>query len=296
MLTRIMHIVRFNDESGSTHWGIERDDGHAIEIHDTHGLLSGRRERDVNIRELLASGRAFEKTNRTIRIAKLLAPVTPINILCAGRNYLPAGQTEARQPLELFMKPITALQHPNEPVYLTPIAGDDREPDLDLEGELAAYIGSELRCADPEQAMQAVVGLTIAGDATERRWQLPGPPLWMRGKGFDTFCPLGPALVTDQELLDSVARSPGPVLRTFRNGELIRESTTSQMIRSLPELLAEISHAVTIPADTLVLTGGPTPVPKYRETTPTLRDGDVIEMTIAGIGTLTNTIRKRVCG
>src|SRR5436190_11495105 len=182
-----MRIVRFVDDHGVVTLGEDAGDGTAV-------ILEG---------ALLENPR---RTNRRARIAKLLAPIVPTDIICIGRNYskgaTKAGEDPDRtvraQPdatLEVFLKPSTALQNPNDPILIPRFDGIDMQ--LDCEGELAVIIGREARNVSERDALDVVLGCTLANDITARHFQTPtGPPIWMRGKGFDTFCPLGPAIVT----------------------------------------------------------------------------------------------------
>lgn len=300
MLAVTMRIIRFMDENGRERWGTTRHDESAAVIEDRYGLLSSRPKlpTGATVRELVRSGEAFAMTAESAHIDSLLAPALPVNVLCAGRNYRGAGVPDdaavvALPPLELFMKPTTALQHPHGPIILP--ASDEGEPDVDAEGELAVLIGATLRNATEKTALDAIVGCTIALDVTDRRWQTAtGPPLWMRGKGFDTFCPIGPALVTVDEVIDRVTDADGLPLHTSINGQTVRAGTTGWMVRSVAALIAEISRMMTILPGTLLLTGAPTLVAATGDRHRGIRPGDVVEATIDGIGTLTTIVQRHV--
>jgi 2-keto-4-pentenoate hydratase/2-oxohepta-3-ene-1,7-dioic acid hydratase in catechol pathway len=297
MLRRFMRIIRFIDDAGAERWGVPNGDGTAEIVLDQHGLLTSRPtvHNGLSVRELLHGGEAFPRTGISARITTTLAPAVPINILCAGRNFQ-ADDSGSRAsadhlpPLELFMKPTTAMQHPGQPIVLP--ASDGTEPDVDAEGELAVLIGAVLRNATARDALNAIVGCTVAIDVTDRRWQTPtGPPLWMRGKGFDTFCPVGPALVTADELDNELAGKHALPVQTLINGETVRDGDTSQMIRSVMELIVEISRFITVLPGTLLLTGAPAIGPAIGSRLQGLKDGDVIIATVGGVGRLTCPIR-----
>jgi 2-keto-4-pentenoate hydratase/2-oxohepta-3-ene-1,7-dioic acid hydratase in catechol pathway len=209
---------------------------------------------------------------------KVLAPLVPRDILCVGRNY---GDPGSAGDLELFMKPRSAVQDPGGPIVIP--AGED--PDIDVEGELAVVIGSETRDVAEADALERVLGYVAANDVTARRWRRGDAPMsWMRGKGFDTFCPVGPAIVTPDKL-------PHPdrlTITTSVNGQVVRRGDTSQMIRPVARLISEISRVITLHPGTLLLTGAPPPISPGRM--PGLGAGDEVSVEIEGIGRLVNTV------
>jgi len=220
-------------------------------------------------------------------IRSILAPILPCNILCVGRNFAgPTVDPSVRdEPLEVFMKPSTAVQNPGGMIRL-PDLEDGSEPCVDCEGELAVIIGSEMRDVTAEAAMAHVFGFTIANDVTARRYQTAsGPPQFMRGKGFDTFCPIGPVVVPATELPPVEKLT----IRTSVNDRVIREGRASEMLRTIPQILCELSRNYTLSRGSLVLTGAP-PVLHPRDIGAALHAGDVVSIEIEGIGRLTNTI------
>ncbi len=214
---------------------------------------------------------------------KVLAPLVPRDILCVGRNYPdPDGEPGSAGDLELFMKPRSAVQDPGEPIRIPP---GDPDPDIDVEGELAVVIGRVARNVAEADALQHVLGYVAANDVTARRWRHGDAPMsWMRGKGFDTFCPIGPAIVTPDELPDPAALA----ITTSINGQVVRRGNTSQMIRSVARLISEISRVITLEPGTLLLTGAPPPLSP--EPMPGLRAGDEVCVEIEGVGRLLNTV------
>ena len=211
----------------------------------------------------------------------------PTNILCVGRNYVgPTVRADVvDEPLEVFMKPTTAVQGPDQSIRL-PHLEDDVDPQVDCEGELAVVIGSEFRNASPDEAMSSVFGFTIANDVTARRFQTAtGPPQFMRGKGFDTFCPIGPVIVpaADMPSLDAMT------IRTSVNDDVVREGDAGDMLRSIPVILSELSRNYTLSRGTVVLTGAP-PILDGAEHGRALRAGDVVTIDVDGLGRLSSTI------
>jgi len=207
--------------------------------------------------------------------ADLLSPVTPQKIICVGRNYREhaseLGNQIPSEPL-IFFKPPSSLLRPGGVVRLPAVS--ER---VDFEGELAVVIGRRTRNFKPDGEWREVVrGFTLANDITARDLQKKDAQ-WTRAKGFDTFCPVGP-LVSDE--LDIEA---GVTLETRVNGELRQHASTRDLIFSIPVLLSYISAAFTLEPGDLILTGTPSGVGP-------LKPGDRVEVTIAGLGTLTNTV------
>ena len=213
----------------------------------------------------------------------------PAAIWCIGRNYADhakeLGNAPASRPL-LFMKnPASVIGH-GEAIVI-PEACREHGPQVDWEGELAVIIGSDVRDLQPGTALQAVSHYTAANDVTARWWQKEGGEgQFCRGKSFDTFCPLG-ELVPASEVGD-----PGDLaIETRLNGKVVQASRTSEMIHSVPELLAELSRGITLPAGCVILTGTPAGVGAAMKPPRFLEDGDEIEIEIERIGTLRNPVR-----
>jgi 2-keto-4-pentenoate hydratase/2-oxohepta-3-ene-1,7-dioic acid hydratase in catechol pathway len=230
---------------------------------------------------------ALQPTGEIASIASLLPPVRPGNIICIGRNYRGPNQPAASEPeldeLEVFMKPTTALQASGEPIRL-PDGGEDLQ--VDCEGELAVVIGQTAEHVAPGDAHEHVFGYTIANDITARRWQTAeGAPRWMRGKGFNTFCPLGPNLVTRDELDPDQALT----ITTLINGEVVREGSTTDMVRPVSRIISDLSRRLTLEAGTLVLTGAPPPLAAVRDHA-FLKPGDEVAVEITGLGRLVNDV------
>jgi 2-keto-4-pentenoate hydratase/2-oxohepta-3-ene-1,7-dioic acid hydratase in catechol pathway len=236
-----------------------------------------------------ASERFLQPTRERAGVSALLPPLSPCNILCIGRNYPPAGESATAPPddtdLEVFLKPTTAVQASGEPIRLPHLDPGSGDVSLDGEGELALIIGVAAKDVSEARALDHVLGYTIANDVTARRWQTPqGPSSWMRGKGFDTFCPLGPTLVTADELPD-----PGRLcVVTTINGTVVRRGETRTMLRPVPRIISELSRRLTLEPGTLILTGGPPRLPGAPAGP--LRGGDEIAVEIAGIGRLVNRV------
>ncbi|MGA7832983.1 MAG: fumarylacetoacetate hydrolase family protein [Terracidiphilus sp.] len=220
-----------------------------------------------------APGLAFEPM--PLRAAELLSPVSPSKIVCVGRNYRDhvkeMGSELPAEPL-IFFKPVSALLSPGGIVRMP--AASAR---VDFEGELALVIGRRSRHLREEEWRSALRGLTLANDVTARDLQNKDGQ-WTRAKGFDTFCPVGP-IVSDE--LDPAA---GLTIETRVNGELRQRGSTLDFIFPIPKLLAWITAIFTLEAGDLILTGTPSGVGP-------LNAGDHVEITIPGLGTLSNTFQ-----
>lgn len=225
-----------------------------------------------------------------IEVARWLAPVEPAAIYCVGLNYRAhAAETGATLPENpvLFMKPGTAVADPGSPILLPTAC--EHGPEVDYEAELAVVVGTTTRNVRAEHALEHVLGYTCANDVSARRWQKhAGGGQWIRGKSFDSFCPLGPVLVTADEIPDPQVLP----IRSVLNGQAMQSSNTGDMIFPVAELIAFISRDTTLLPGTVILTGTPEGVGFARRPPVYLADGDTIEVTIDGIGTLSNPVRN----
>ncbi len=205
-------------------------------------------------------------------------------IICVGLNYhdhaLEQGAELPKAPL-LFGKFPNALSGPGDPIVLPPESSH-----IDAEAELAVVIGAEGRRVSEADALDLVAGYSIANDVTARDLQ-KSDGQWLRAKGFDTFCPLLPGVVPVSELGD------GSGLRIVQrlNGEALQDSSTSELIFGVARLVAHASSIFTLLPGDLILTGTPAGVGVHRNPPVALADGDVVEIEIEGIGTLSNPVR-----
>jgi 2-keto-4-pentenoate hydratase/2-oxohepta-3-ene-1,7-dioic acid hydratase in catechol pathway len=227
-------------------------------------------------------------TGETASIVRLLAPVQPVNIFCIGLNYRAhAAETGAALPEHpvVFMKPTTTVIGPGAAIPLP--AACEHGPEVDYEAELAVVIGRRARNVSAARALDYVLGYTCANDVSARRWQKHGGGgQWVRGKGFDGFCPLGPVLVSADDIPDPQRLE----LRCQLNGREMQQGSTADMIFPVAELIAFLSRDTTLLPGTLLLTGTPPGVGFARRPPVFLADGDRVAVTIEGIGRLTNTV------
>ncbi len=246
------------------------------------------REPDGRVRRL--AGTPFE-TRRTIGEAfeagRLLAPVEASAVIGIAQNYrahaMEMGGDLPARPV-FFMKLPTVVIGPDEPVRLPRALRSDK---VDYEGELAVVVGKTCRNVAREEAYECILGITAANDVTARDWQKEwGGGQFCRGKSFDTFCPLGPEIVT----LDEAGDIHDLRILTRLNGEVMQDSRTSDLIFDVAELIAFISGSTTVPAGTVILTGTPSGVGVARTPPRFLREGDVVEISVEGVGTLRNPV------
>ena len=215
---------------------------------------------------------------------RLLAPIPhPGKIICVGLNYhdhcREQGIEAPAYPM-LFAKFANAVTHPGEPV--TRPRATER---LDLECELAVVIGRAASRVGPEEALEAVFGYTILNDVTMRDLQREDRQ-WLRAKGADGFAPIGPAVVTRDELGDG----RGLRVRSVVNGETWQDSTTDEMIFDVPTLVAFVSRTIRLEPGDLVSTGTPAGVGHFQDPPRYLSGGDVMRCEIEGIGILENPV------
>ena len=228
------------------------------------------------------------RADEVVPVRRWLAPIVPVNTFCIGLNYRAhAAETGAGIPDNpvVFMKPTTAVADPGEPILIP--AACTRGPEVDYEAELAVVIGRAGKDIPVDRALDHVLGYTCANDVSARRWQKQGGGgQWVRGKGFDTFCPLGPVLVTADEVPDP----QGLGIRCVLNGETMQQGNTRDMIFTVAELIAFLSRDTTLLPGTLILTGTPPGVGFARNPPVFLAPGDRVRVEIDGIGVLENPV------
>ncbi len=264
-----MKIIRFIDECQNEQLGTDCHDGSAALLDgDLYGTLI--------------------PCDKRVTVKSLLAPVVVANIFCIGLNYrehaMETGKELPRYPI-VFMKPTTAVTNPDSAIALPKCC--ERGPEVDFEGELAVVIGRTAKDVSETDALKHVFGYTVANDISARKWQRhAGGGQWIRGKGFDGFCPLGPMLVTADEIADPQQLNISTVL----NGQTMQQSSTADMIFSVAQLISFLSQDTTLLPGTVILTGTPSGVGVARKPPLFLANGDHISVEIERIGQLNNSI------
>jgi 2-keto-4-pentenoate hydratase/2-oxohepta-3-ene-1,7-dioic acid hydratase in catechol pathway len=255
--TELVQLTRIRTGESTTWASVV--DGVAVELPD--GPFEGRRGAEIGSVEGL----------------QLLAPVEPGKIVCVGLNY--AAHVTERDPNRklpeepvLFMKPQSALVGPGADILIA-----HPEHENHHEAELAVVIGRTTRQVGPERALDYVLGYTCANDVSDRDLQKQDGQ-FVRAKGFDTYCPVGPWVETELDPSDVLVES-------WVNGQVRQSQSTRQMLWDVPRLISFISWVMTLEPGDLILTGTPDGVGP-------LRHGDVCEISVAGIGALTNPVRN----
>lgn len=263
-----MIIIRYEDKNGVCGFAGAREDHR---FHKISGDIFG----------------DFELTDEEADVAKQLAPIEPISILGIGLNYrqhaAESGMPIPEFPL-LFVKSSNALQNPEDPIIL-PLQAKSTE--VDYECELAVVVGKECKNVAKEEALEKVLGYTCGNDVSARDWQLKwGSSQWCKGKSFDTFAPLGPCLVTPEDLPD-----PNNLrIRTILNGETMQDSNTGDMIFDVPTLISFLSQDATLSPGTVIMTGTPQGVGMAQDPPRWLVEGDRVTIIIEKIGALSNPV------
>src|ERR1700744_5645111 len=263
-----MKIIRYQNKQGEMGYAAQQDDGSALK-------LAG---------EIYS---APKLTNEKADVAKLLAPIQPSSIICIGLNYRRhAQETGAKFPEYpvVFFKGINTLLNPGEPILLpTHLKSDE----VDYECELAVVIGRACKNATRQNALNYVLGYTCCNDVSARDWQIKrGGGQWSRGKTFDTFSPLGPVLVTRDEI-------PNPnelKIRTVLNGQVMQDWNTNDMIFDIPALIEFLSGSTTLLPGTVILPGTPHGVGMAQKPPRWLKPGDNVMIESEKIGALKNTV------
>ncbi len=235
---------------------------------------------------------SLEPTGAKAAIRKLLTPFAPVNIFCIGANYAEhvkeSGHPMPTQPV-IFMKPTTAITNPGDPVLIPQACASG--PEVDYEAELAIVIGRTCRDAGEADALKYVLGYTAANDISARKWQRQGGGgQWIRGKSFDTFCPIGPSIVTTGDGEDEIADPQSLKISLSLNGQVMQESTTGDMIFSVATIVSFISRDTTLLPGTLILTGTPPGVGFARKPEVFIKHGDRMTVELEKIGKLTSPV------
>lgn len=263
-----MKIVRYLDPQGAIHYGAQNPDGSAVRL--AGDLFAG-----------------LAPTDEPAAIVKVLAPLVPSSILCVGLNYRRhAAESGAKVPELpiLFVKGINALQNPGDPIL---IPTHMRSDEVDYECELAVVIGRACKNVKRADALDYVLGYTCANDVSARDWQIKkGGGQWCRGKFFDTFAPMGPCLVTADEIPNPNALA----VRTILNDEVVQDWNTNDMIFDVAAIIEFLSGSTTLLPGTVILTGTPHGVGMAAKPPRWLKAGDTVTIEIEAIGSLTNPV------
>ncbi|KAJ4176107.1 hypothetical protein NW759_016890 [Fusarium solani] len=265
------YLVRF-EENGQPHYGnlVKSNDGQGHKV----SVLNG------------SPWDGFTQRGQTKIVSKLLCPLesTP-HIICVGLNYkkhaAEANLTVPTYPV-IFTKPSDALAGPYDPVHVHP----DAQSQLDFEGELCVIIGRDVKNISEEDALDCVLGYAIGNDVSARNFQIPAASggQFCYAKSFDGFAPIGPAIWSR-----SVVPDPQSLhYKTMVNGEVVQQTSTGDMIWSVRQLIAHLSQGTTLRRGTVIMTGTPSGVGFFRNSF--LKDGDMVEVEVDGLGKISNRI------
>jgi 2-keto-4-pentenoate hydratase/2-oxohepta-3-ene-1,7-dioic acid hydratase in catechol pathway len=236
-----------------------------------YGLIEG--EQVIEIRDSFHPGDRLGEA-WALNSVKLLPPAEPSKIVCVGRNYAEhaaeMGNAPPKEPL-IFLKPPSAIIAPEEPIVLTPLS--ER---VDYEGEMAIVIGKTCSRLKPSENVQPyILGYTCLNDVTARDLQKKDVQ-FTRAKGFDTFCPFGPVIETNLDLACAT-------VETFVNGRKKQSARAAEMIFPADVIIRWISQVMTLLPGDVIATGTPSGVGP-------LKAGDVVEVSVSGVGTLRNPV------
>jgi 2-keto-4-pentenoate hydratase/2-oxohepta-3-ene-1,7-dioic acid hydratase in catechol pathway len=258
----------------------------SVDEKELYGILDPLRPDEARVIE----GNLFEEiklTEKIVHIKSILPPIFPPNIFALGLNYREhADETGIDYPEVpvVFLKGTNTITGHGSPIIL-PEAGPN---EVDYEAELAVVIGKKAKNVSPEDAGKYIFGYMCANDVSARDWQmLKQKQQWARGKSFDTFCPIGPYLVTKDEI-----ENPRNLrIRLFLNDEVMQDSNTSNMLFDIFATISNLSQSITLLPGTIILTGTPEGVGFTRKPPIFLKEGDIVSVDIEKIGRLSNPVK-----
>ncbi|KAM0431475.1 hypothetical protein ACHAPT_005453 [Fusarium lateritium] len=279
-------LIRFVDDNGNETFGepIIQDDKEFSDRLAKNDLWAVEYKGASPVSELTKGDKVHVKAVR-----ELLRPSDVPIIRCIGLNYIKhikeGGRTPPPYP-SVFIKPATSVTGFNDDVPIPKIAQDGT---VDYEGELGIVIGKTGKNIPKESALSHIAGYVVSNDVSARAWQRDpkkagGVPQWCFSKGFDKFAPLGPLLVSPAV----VGNASNLNLRTTVNGEERQNSDTGDLLFGVEEIVSFISQGTTLEAGTVVLTGTPSGVAMGMKEPKYLNDGDVVEVSITGLGSVRN--------
>ncbi|GAA5857346.1 hypothetical protein JCM8547_002232 [Rhodosporidiobolus lusitaniae] len=282
--------IRFvAQEDDKTYYGVPQEEGDL-------GLLYWNGQR-ITARVLSASPLSPHTTlsSRTLTVKQLLSPLAPSEVTAIrglGLQYPVDSSKPVTKPdvPVLFLKPQSSLVGPGDEIFIPRLARGEKN---DYEVELCVVIGRDCRNVKAEEAMDYVLGYTVADDVTSRGLGAKGLQ-WGMGKAFDTWQPIGPCLVSPS----SLKKDPHDLsISTHLNGQLVQEGSTRNLVIQLPELISRLSHGANLQAGSIILTGSPLAIGRsapgdLTDSSPFLSHCDEVRCFVEGIGTLVNTVRE----
>ena len=254
--SNVRHYVRFQKNKGKR----------------TYGELDGETIYPIEGSVLDDRKRTGDKV--AVGDVKLLFPIRPPKVFAVGLNYKShLGSTPEPKNPEIFYKPTTALQHPGDPIFIPP-----GSKNMHYEAEFVIVVGKNARRIEESQAPDHILGYTCGNDVSERDWQ-SGDLQWWRAKGSDTFAPMGPSIAIGLDYMQSD-------ISLRLNGETKQEQKVSDLLFKPEKIVSFISQFVGLQAGDVIFTGTP-------GATSAMKNGDVCQVEVTGIGVLENRVRQR---
>lgn len=303
-----MRIITF-EINGQVRWGALRGD-YAVDLNLAHALFLASRAREPqylanSVLEFLTRGetawssardtleflgdRAVDGVTYPLSRVKLLAPIPrPPKIVAIGLNYMDHVREQKAKVPEypvLFAKYPSSVTGPYDPIHLQ----SSESEKVDFEGELAVIIGRTARNVSRANALDYVFGYSVLNDVSARDLQF-SPHVnnqWIRGKSLDTYCPLGPAIVSKDEIADP----QNLPICTRLSGKVVQDSSTKEMIFGVAPLIEFITKGITLEAGDVIATGTPDGVGHFRHQPFYMKAGDVVEVEIGGVGKIRNEVQ-----
>jgi 2-keto-4-pentenoate hydratase/2-oxohepta-3-ene-1,7-dioic acid hydratase in catechol pathway len=272
-----MKLVRFGDPARERP-GLLDADGTLLDLSKVLPDIDAAAIQPESLRELAraAAGRSLPRVSGPVRLGPCVTGVG--KIVCVGLNYhghiREVGAAVPAEPV-LFMKAPSSISGPFDDVFIPPGAAA-----VDWEVELGVVIGTRATRVTREKALEHVAGYCIVNDLSERDWQLKGTGQWVKGKSADTFAPLGPWLVTADEIADP----QGLTLELRLNGELQQRGETADMVFGVAEIVSYTSRFMTLLPGDVISTGTPLGVGMGQNPPRYLRAGDVMELSVSALG------------
>ncbi|MEO9968156.1 MAG: fumarylacetoacetate hydrolase family protein [Reichenbachiella sp.] len=282
-----MKLIRFGAE-GNEKPGVQLSDGTRLDVSRLvneydEAFFAGDTLADL-ASKIATKADTLPKVDESVRLGAPLA--RPSKIVCVGLNYAKhAAESGMEIPAEpvLFFKATSAIVGPNDDIIIP--KGSEK---TDWEVELAIVIGKKASYVDKENAMNHIAGYVLHNDVSERAFQLERSGQWVKGKSADTFAPIGPFIATREEISD-----PGNLRLWLKvNGEIQQDSDTSDLIFDVPHLISYISQYMTLLPGDIISTGTPFGVGMGLNPPTYLKDGDVVELGIDGLGTSTQKVKS----
>ena len=286
-----MRIVRFARPDESLGWGLQNNYGIQDLTLADPSLPASTSDLIHKWKSLLPRIQSLaKKLGTSDQVLKVLCPIDrPNKILCIGLNYRDhAIETNAPIPDEpiVFCKMATSMIGPDEAICLPKVSNE-----VDYEAELVVVIGTKMKNVTEQEANQGIFGYSVGHDVSARDWQKGKPgKQWFLGKSFDTFAPLGPSIVTTDEVSDTTNLR----VQCRINGETLQDSTTKELIFTPVQIVAYISQVMTLEPGDVIYTGTPPGVGMARTPPRFLKDGDVVEIEIESLGILRNPVIQEV--